>query len=223
MKMGSVMWYSIDSGHGESPSPIDEPVDEPSGPEIVRQGRHVRVRALRSLGSLTAVFCSAKCGIRHTVVLCMGLLNVELHAIDCAVTGLVQVRLQSCTIRRWRADLLVVAFRVRFRKRTAVILLQSSDFSTSFVISSSSPDLPSSCIRTSPLTTWHSDSPKAPSHSPQSVQSTSAPMDKIDLDQAPSKGESEHEETLPVVQTDYTVPGTRPTLLGQAHWCVSGI
>ena len=48
-------------------------------------------------------------------------------------------------------------------------------------------------------------------------------MDKADLEKVPSKGESEHEETFPVAQIDSTVTGTRPTFLGRAHGCVSGI
>lgn len=48
-------------------------------------------------------------------------------------------------------------------------------------------------------------------------------MDKPDLVQVSSKGESEHEDTFPVAQTDFTVTETRPTLLGRAHGCVSGI
>ena len=48
-------------------------------------------------------------------------------------------------------------------------------------------------------------------------------MDKADLEKVPSKGDSEHEETFPVVQTDIAAPGTRPTLIGRAHGYVSGI
>ena len=45
-------------------------------------------------------------------------------------------------------------------------------------------------------------------------------MDKADLAQVPSKDESGLEA---VPQNDTTNAGTRPTFLGRAHQCVSGI